>query len=352
MKRFVNPVPQYLKSNGDLCSSGKIYFLQEGSDTLTDTKAIYLDAEGATQSVNPVPLSDQGRTPNVFGEGKYRVKLYDADNILQWTRDIDFDSSSSQFGPWNSQESYSINDIARGESGDYYKSEINNNRGNDPDLPASSDKWSKIALLEFFNADKPGGYPDNAIVILNGRLYASNIANNTNTPPHASWDDLSFNNAVVGDFSATGDATFATLELQNSNDSDPLKLDWYEEGTFTPVVEGTGLVGSCTYTSQFGRYTRIGNVVHISIVLGWSGHTGTADMKITGLPFVAARSAPLSFRSTNLTIGAGKLVSFPVSVASSTINPRLIDQASGGDSGLPIDSSVTLLNLSGFYFAD
>ena len=99
MKRFINPVPQFLKSNGDLCSAGKLYFLQEGTDILTSTKAIYLDAEGASQSINPVPLSNEGRMSNVFGEGKYRAKLYDSANVLQWTRDIDFDADELLASP-------------------------------------------------------------------------------------------------------------------------------------------------------------------------------------------------------------------------------------------------------------
>ena len=196
MKRFINPVPQFLKSNGDLCSAGKLYFLQEGTDILTSTKAIYLDAEGTTQNTNPVTLSNEGRMANVFGEGKYRAKLYDSANVLQWTRDIDFDAESAQFEEWNSQVNYNKKAITQGSDEDYYISEVDNNKGNDPTVGASAQYWSKIALIEFFNADKPGGYADNAVVIDAGRLYASNTANNTNTPPHATWDDLSFNNAV------------------------------------------------------------------------------------------------------------------------------------------------------------
>ena len=34
-------------------------------------------------------------------------------------------------------------------------------------------------------------------------------------------------------------------------------LTMYDEGTFTPVVEGSSTAGTATYTSQVGRYTRI-----------------------------------------------------------------------------------------------
>ncbi len=60
-------------------------------------------------------------------------------------------------------------------------------------------------------------------------------------------------------------------------------LDDYEEGTWTPSVGGTA-----TYTTQAGKYTKIGNLVHIDghLVINaiGSGSTGT----VTGLPFAAA----------------------------------------------------------------
>lgn len=209
MKRFINPVPQFLKSNGDLCSAGKVYFYEEGSDATL--KSVYSDEDGAIAMTNPVTLSDQGRISSVYGEGRYRVKLYDSAGVLQWSRDVDFSSESSQFDLWNSQKTYIINEIARGSDGFYYRSQTNDNKGNDPTNPSSSGEWSKIAITEYFNPDKVGGYANDEIVILNGRLYASNVAGNTTTPPGASWDDLSFNNTVTGDLTVTEDVIARNL---------------------------------------------------------------------------------------------------------------------------------------------
>lgn len=204
MKRFINPVPQFMKNNGDLSSYGKLYFLQEGSDNLSDTISIYSSPDGDTELTNPVTLTGEGRITSVFGEGRCRVKYYDAAGVLQWSRDYDFTADSSQFDLWNSQKTYIINEIARGSDGFYYRSQTNGNKGNDPTNPSSSGDWSKIAIIEYFNADKVGGYANDEIVILNGRLYASNTAGNTTTPPDASWDDLSFNNTVTGNLTVTG----------------------------------------------------------------------------------------------------------------------------------------------------
>jgi hypothetical protein len=85
--------------------------------------------------------------------------------------------------------------------------------------------------------------------------------------------NLVFSTAGTGiDFSATGGPT-------NGTGSSEL-LDDYEEGTWTPT-----LGGNATYTSQDGRYTKVGNVVTIQFrlkvnVLG----TGSAN-SIFGLPF-------------------------------------------------------------------
>ena len=62
-------------------------------------------------------------------------------------------------------------------------------------------------------------------------------------------------------------------------------LDDYEEGTFTPSVEGSTSAGTASYTVQSGNYTKIGRQVSISIDLLWSSGTGTGSLRITGLPF-------------------------------------------------------------------
>ena len=75
------------------------------------------------------------------------------------------------------------------------------------------------------------------------------------------------------DFSATSGT--GTSEL----------FDDYEEGTFTPIIQGASSSGSATYTSQLGLYTKVGRTVCISGQIVWSGHTGTGNMRLAGLPF-------------------------------------------------------------------
>jgi hypothetical protein len=65
-------------------------------------------------------------------------------------------------------------------------------------------------------------------------------------------------------------------------------LDDYEEGTWTPVVQGTSTAGAATYGERVGKYTKIGNTVNIMCSLSWTAHTGSGDTLIGGLPFTSA----------------------------------------------------------------
>ena len=100
------------------------------------------------------------------------------------------------------------------------------------------------------------------------------------------WDNVVVGTAAKGiDFSANTGAAGETSSL----------LDWYEEGTWTPVLRFGGASTGITYTTQAGTYTRIGRTVTIrfEILLSNKGSSsGEAD--ITGLPFNAANLNALS----------------------------------------------------------
>jgi len=87
------------------------------------------------------------------------------------------------------------------------------------------------------------------------------------------------------DFSANTGAAGETSSL----------LDWYEEGTFTPVIYGASSAGSGTYTTQVGEYTRIGNRVFFLINIAWSAHTGTGSMRLNGFPFASSDGGNVPF---------------------------------------------------------
>ena len=85
---------------------------------------------------------------------------------------------------------------------------------------------------------------------------------------------------------------------QNAS-SDANTLDDYEEGTFTPVVKGTGTMGTATYSTQQGTYIKIGKMVFVRGWLAWSSGTGTTNLYIDGLPFASAAFNPLTISYPN-----------------------------------------------------
>jgi hypothetical protein len=110
----------------------------------------------------------------------------------------------------------------------------------------------------------------------NSIINASQIATPISLPGDVT---LSTGNLIIGtagkgiDFSAT--AGTGTSEL----------LADYEEGTWTPTVSG---FGSPTYITQTGEYTKVGNLVHITGKLHFSGASGASAISIGGLPYASA----------------------------------------------------------------
>ena len=79
------------------------------------------------------------------------------------------------------------------------------------------------------------------------------------------------------DFSATGNGS-GTM----SNEL----LDDYEEGTWVPTMTFNGNSTGLVYNQQDGRYTKIGNIVHASFVIGITDKgSSTGNWQIGGLPY-------------------------------------------------------------------
>ena len=98
-------------------------------------------------------------------------------------------------------------------------------------------------------------------------------------------------------FNATGALVFAggtttadgigiTFPATQQASSNANTLDDYEEGTFTPTAIGGSSAGTTTYTSQNGKYTKIGRLVTARFNISYSSLTGTGELVIS-LPFVA-----------------------------------------------------------------
>jgi hypothetical protein len=98
--------------------------------------------------------------------------------------------------------------------------------------------------------------------------------------------------AMTGNTSNNATNTIVGSIIGNQENANPLSLDWYQEGQFTPVLTfGSGSTG-ITFSDRQGNFTRIGNrvVFDIYIVLTSKG-SSTGIVGIGGIPFPLAPSA-------------------------------------------------------------
>jgi hypothetical protein len=92
-----------------------------------------------------------------------------------------------------------------------------------------------------------------------------------------------------GSTSATG--TGITFPATQSASSDANTLDDYEEGTFTADLNIGGATTGITYTGRAGKYTKIGNLVYVSLGVTLSSKGSlTGSITISGLPFASANT--------------------------------------------------------------
>ena len=109
----------------------------------------------------------------------------------------------------------------------------------------------------------------------------------------ATSSTVSSGNVVIGtagkgiDYSAqSGAAAGMTSEL----------LDHYEEGTFSPTFGASNGSSTAAYSTQSGKYTRIGNIVHVQIRITLSSLSTNSHSHawISGLPIASAERTATS----------------------------------------------------------
>lgn len=77
------------------------------------------------------------------------------------------------------------------------------------------------------------------------------------------------------------------IKLGNVANATGTVLDWYEEGTWSPVIQFGGLSVGITYATQVGLFTRIGNMVFARFRIALTSKGSSSGLaKVTGLPYV------------------------------------------------------------------
>lgn len=126
------------------------------------------------------------------------------------------------------------------------------------------------------------------------------------------------------DFSANAGAAGETSSL----------LDWYEEGDWTPVLTfATPGDLSVAYSTQVGRYTRIGRQVTVFCAITTSSFTHTTAsgaLQISGLPFTSANVTGIFFNGSVTATGWTKTCEWIVSSVQANSSAIIFQASTSG----------------------
>jgi len=164
----------------------------------------------------------------------------------------------------------------------------------------------------------------------------------------ASTLDLSSKTMTFGNVTASG----ITFPASQSASGNPNTLDDYEEGTWTPTIEGSTTAGTASYTVQSMAYVKIGNAVFINGYVTYSGATGTGNLRLAGLPFTtnATYYSHLTFGLNDIAMTAGRYGFLAQTVLNNTkINFYQGPTGGGFLSSVPMDSAGDIY-IGGVYF--
>lgn len=279
MPRYIDPVPQYLLTDGDPSPAGKLYFFESGTNTPLTT---YADVNETIANPHPVILSGDGSTPNIFFSEAAKVKRTDSDDVQLWERDpvVTATTTSALGGTWDAITVYNIGDIA--EVNDVlYVSITNNNQNNNPVTEATD--WTEFDLLKRWNVNETYKVGD-PVTGSDGLVYVSAINSNTGTDPTTSNDSVwktnrpNAKNLLLGNFRVNTRSVSGTVVLAAGE----YGHDRFRGGssgctyTFSTTANVTTVTITAGTLEQVVEGDSISSGTH---VLSW---TGTAQGQIDG----------------------------------------------------------------------
>lgn len=80
--------------------------------------------------------------------------------------------------------------------------------------------------------------------------------------------------------------------------------------SFTATITGSSSTGTASYSTQSAKYVTFGKLCYVAVQLTWTGHTGTGNMRVSGLPFAASGTG------TSTYVVSGDISSIPLPATS------------------------------------
>lgn len=189
--RVIEPFKQFFDGAGDPLVNGWLLFLESGSaDTQKDT---YFDSSETILNTNPLQLDAEGRCPNVFGTGVYKVILYTNDELLnQPSFQVDVKdpvggtTGIEDFTDWVANGTYGEGNYVKYED-EFYKSLVPDNENNIPS--SSSEFWEQVKFVKVYNPNITYAENDTILEPSSNRFFGLSSGTSLgNTPSESSVD--------------------------------------------------------------------------------------------------------------------------------------------------------------------
>jgi hypothetical protein len=156
--------------------------------------------------------------PNIFYSGSAKLIVLDENDVQYIERDpVGGEKELGDFTLWDSQVTYSKNDIVEGSDGKFYQSFANANQGNDP--TTSPTAWFEIRFVGVWNTNKTYVVGD-VVQTADGSLWRSMIASNQGNDP------------------STDDGTNWLPAVDSSKIPEVIKLTWINKAANFSAVAG------------------------------------------------------------------------------------------------------------------
>ena len=331
--------------------NGEIDFFESGSSTVR--KTTYSDAAETIPNANPLVIKGDGRVPDVYGSGTYRIVVKTSTGIQVLARDpVGGDQGLSFGADWSSTTVYSETDVVRDDSR-YWQSITDNNANNQP----STDGGINWIVLPFedissntsnTSAILKDGITDWSSTItydigswsrspVDAKVYASLTASNLNNEPSvspANWEMLSVETSdyvkMTHTLSAgTSAGTFNSGSWQtrtiNTKDSDASGIVALLSNQFTLQPGDYRILASAPAANVNAHKLRLRNISDASTEIVGSASYAPA----------AASAVTHSFIQGDFTISTSKTFEIQHFCQTTSLNIGFgFDNASGGENAV------------------
>jgi len=282
---------QFFNNSGQLLVGGSV-LTQVGSVNT----ATYQDPSGSIPLPNPIPLNSRGEVSNATG---ISCQLF-LQNGITYTFTL-FDAAGNQINQAQSVtagtnalfSSIAVTSDADGLTAQLASAAgVSGVRWNDQVAARKAEAifWGTTSTASY--GMTAGSFGLNTAAAVQLTLGAGDAVRMTIDPTTGFVGFGRTSAPLQGQVQLVGSAT-GGINVGNVNNTYTQAFDWYEEGTFTPILRFGGASTGMVFATQLGTFTRMGNIVFARLRVGLTTKgTAVGTATIAGLPYAPNGSTP------------------------------------------------------------